>query len=227
MGKGGEGWVDVMEAKGKRLEAKARTVNDEPPERRENAANPGASSFESSTFGVPRPYDPSVPQRDLGILNYISAEAVGQPGQRRFRLLALSDIGESGSLWLEKEQLVALAEAITNVLRDEGFTYVPRPMDDMPEPPVFPLNADVDFRLAQLSMGLDRDNRRIVLIAADGPEDEDTLTVNMSFAFPAAHELRQEIERVVAAGRPPCPLCTAPMDPSGHVCVRTNGHQPH
>lgn len=174
-----------------------------------------------------RPYDPSVPSRELGVLTHIAAEAVGQPGQRRFRLQALNDAGDSASLWLEKEQLVALGEAITSVLRDEGFDYVPRPMDDQPEPPVFPLNASIDFRLAQLSMGLDRDNRRIVLIAADGPEDDDTTTVNMSFEFPVAHELRQEIERVVAAGRPPCPLCTAPMDPAGHVCVRTNGHQPH
>ncbi|MEX2081654.1 MAG: DUF3090 family protein, partial [Dehalococcoidia bacterium] len=29
---------------------------------------------------------------------------------------------------------------------------------------------------------------------------------------------------VVAAGRPPCPLCTAPLDPAGHVCVKRNGH---
>jgi uncharacterized repeat protein (TIGR03847 family) len=168
-----------------------------------------------------------VPSRELGILTHIAAEAIGQPGQRRFRLLAMNDVGDTASLWLEKEQLIALAEAIENVLRDEGFEYQPRPLDDAPEPPVYPLNASIDFRIAQLSMGLDRDNRRIVLIAADGPEDDDTTTLNMSFEFTPAHELRQQIATVVAAGRPPCPLCTAPMDPAGHVCVRTNGHQPH
>jgi uncharacterized repeat protein (TIGR03847 family) len=26
----------------------------------------------------------------------------------------------------------------------------------------------------------------------------------------------------VAAGRPPCPLCDMPMDPSGHRCPRWN-----
>ena len=30
---------------------------------------------------------------------------------------------------------------------------------------------------------------------------------------------------VVAAGRPPCPLCGQPLDPQGHVCVRLNGHR--
>jgi uncharacterized repeat protein (TIGR03847 family) len=30
--------------------------------------------------------------------------------------------------------------------------------------------------------------------------------------------------RLVAAGRPPCPLCGQPLDPSGHVCPRSNGY---
>jgi uncharacterized repeat protein (TIGR03847 family) len=32
---------------------------------------------------------------------------------------------------------------------------------------------------------------------------------------------------LVAAGRPPCPLCGRPLDPEGHVCIKTNGHKPH
>jgi len=31
--------------------------------------------------------------------------------------------------------------------------------------------------------------------------------------------------RVVAAGRPPCPLCGAPVNADGHMCVRLNGHR--
>ena len=30
--------------------------------------------------------------------------------------------------------------------------------------------------------------------------------------------------RVVAAGRPPCPLCGQPLDPAGHLCPRHNGY---
>jgi uncharacterized repeat protein (TIGR03847 family) len=32
--------------------------------------------------------------------------------------------------------------------------------------------------------------------------------------------------RLVESGRPPCPLCGLPLDPSGHDCPRTNGHRP-
>ena len=35
---------------------------------------------------------------------------------------------------------------------------------------------------------------------------------------------RARRERVVSAGRPPCPLCAEPLDPEGHVCVRLNGY---
>ncbi|MGE0598939.1 MAG: DUF3090 family protein [Dehalococcoidia bacterium] len=166
--------------------------------------------------------------REFGPLAHIRPEAIGQPGQRRFRLLAMNDFGESAFLWLEKEQLIALGEAIENVLKSEGYEHQARPMDDLPEEPVYPLNADVDMRLAQLSMGVNRETRAVVLICADGPsEDDDTTAVTMNFDYRRAFELQRTIGEVVAAGRPACPLCSQPMDPSGHVCVRTNGHHPH
>lgn len=30
--------------------------------------------------------------------------------------------------------------------------------------------------------------------------------------------------RTVAAGRPPCPFCGQPLDPTGHICPRKNGY---
>ena len=30
---------------------------------------------------------------------------------------------------------------------------------------------------------------------------------------------------VVRAGRPPCPFCLIPIDPTGHICVRSNGYR--
>lgn len=188
-----------------------------------------ASSASSRDGNARLAYDPQMPEPSpFGPIAYITAEAIGQPGQRRFRLRAMNERDETATLWLEKEQLVALGEAIENVLKDQDYRYVPAPPDDTPEPPVFPLNTTHEFRLAQLSMGVDHEDRRVVLIAADGPDDAaDTTNLTMNFDYARAYELRLVIGQVVAAGRPPCPLCTAPMDPSGHVCVRTNGHNPH
>ena len=165
----------------------------------------------------------------VGPLIHIAGDAQGQPGQRRFRLMAMNEAGQSAFLWLEKEQLSALGDAIENVLNAESYEHQ-RPLTLAPEDvPVYPLNATWDFRLGQLSMGVDRENHQVVLIASDGaePDEDGVTTLNMSFDYALAFVLRRQIVEVVAAGRPPCPLCSGPMDPSGHVCVRTNGHNPH
>ena len=167
--------------------------------------------------------------RDFGTLDYIQAEALGQPGQRRFRLQALNVERSLAILWLEKEQLGALDEALESVLKVEGYEHRPVPPDDLVPPPVIPLNADLEIGVAQLSMGLNQGERRVVLIATDSadPDEEDALNLTFEFDYRKGYELRRQIREVVSAGRPACPLCTAPMDPAGHVCVRSNGHNPH
>ncbi len=173
-------------------------------------------------------YDPRMAtSRHLGLV-HVAAEALGQPGQRRFRLQAINDEGDSAALWMEKEQLSAIGDAIETVLKDEGYEYQRLPLDDLESPPVFPYTAAIDMRAGQLSMGVNQDTQRIVLIGTEAPEnDEEPDSVTFEFDFRAGHELRRQIVDVVAAGRPPCPLCTAPMDPAGHVCVKRNGHRPH
>ena len=163
--------------------------------------------------------------RPFGHLVAINAEAIGQPGQRRFRLVAMNADSESASLWLEKEQLTALGDALETVLRDEGYEYRAVPLDDTEPQAVYPLDAHVDFRVGQLSMGINREARSIVLIGAEAAEDEAD-AISFEFDYRRGYELRRQITDVVAAGRPPCPLCTAPMDPAGHVCPRSNGHHP-
>lgn len=167
-----------------------------------------------------------VAEHDLGQLVNIAAEAQGQPGQRRFRVQALNGAGESGSFWLEKEQLAALGEAIDQVLKDESYRHRPTAPDDVEDVPPFPLSADHDFRVGQLSVGLDKERSLIVLLAGELAEEGEGDLVRVAFSFRQAYELKQQISQTVAAGRPACPLCTAPMDPAGHVCVRTNGHHP-
>ncbi len=166
--------------------------------------------------------------RELGTVVHVSAEAIGEPGSRRFRLRAMSEAGDTASIWLEKEQLVALGEAIEKVLRDEGYEYTLVPLDDREPDPVFPLSASVDFRAAQLSMATNSGDERLVLIGTETPDAPDPgEVVAMEIDFRRCYELRVQIRAVVAAGRGTCPLCGGPVDPAGHVCVRSNGHQPH
>ncbi len=164
---------------------------------------------------------------ELGPAVAVEAESVGVPGQRRFRLRAMNDTSIIATVWLEKEQLIAVGEAIESTLKEEGYRHRPRSLDQ-DQPAVLPLSLGNEIRALQLSLGLNRESSSIVLIGSDGPAgDGDTSTISFEVDYYLAHLLREQITSVVSAGRPLCPLCTAPMDPAGHVCVRTNGHHPH
>ena len=100
------------------------------------------------------------------------------------------------------------------------------------------------FRVGTLSLGWDATDDMIVLEArelveveeedAEAEEDEafvddededgpDFLRVRITPAY--AQEFIARAMRLVAAGRPPCPLCGQPLDPQGHLCPRRNGHR--
>ena len=40
-----------------------------------------------------------------------------------------------------------------------------------------------------------------------------------------ARDFVARAQALVAAGRPPCPFCLQPLDPSGHICPRANGYR--
>ncbi|RZK85820.1 MAG: DUF3090 family protein [Rhodococcus sp. (in: high G+C Gram-positive bacteria)] len=46
-----------------------------------------------------------------------------------------------------------------------------------------------------------------------------------SFSPLQARDFSLRSERVIAAGRAPCPLCGEPLAPEGHICIRTNGYR--
>lgn len=163
---------------------------------------------------------------EFGRLTTIACDTVGVPGQRRFRMQVVSDSGESATVWLEKTQLSGLGDAIRAVLTDEGVSLAPQALDNMDEDVPIPLNTNVemDIRAGQLSLGLDQESRLLVVIVSESDVDEDAQRLTAQFDFGRARGFRIVIEELVAAGRPTCPLCTAPIDPEGHICPKSNGH---
>ena len=61
------------------------------------------------------------------------------------------------------------------------------------------------------------------VILDDAEEGPDAVRVFLSPE--SAREFAARSDRVISAGRPPCPLCDEPLDPEGHLCVRTNGYR--
>ena len=176
-------------------------------------------------------------QYAFGPATRLQAHAIGEPGQRTFRLLVESDDGRAAALWVEKEQLQALGLAVEQVLAEFQGKSSGRPPK---QPPVetFPPNPTVDFKVGRLALGQDESELesgpRYVLLVYDiegsGAEEEEP-SAPATFACRATREqlraLSRNIAEVVAAGRPRCPLCGEPMDPKdkSHGCVRANGHR--
>jgi uncharacterized repeat protein (TIGR03847 family) len=169
------------------------------------------------------------------------AGTVGEPGDRAFYLQAVEE-ARTVSVLLEKQQVTVLAERISALLveisRRFGAELAAEASDDTPdtEPLVVPL--EEEFRVGTMGLGWDADSRSIVVellafteeeldesvVLDDTEEGPDALRVFLSPG--QAKAFADRAERVVSAGRPPCPLCAEPLDPEGHVCVRLNGYHP-
>ena len=168
------------------------------------------------------------------------AGTVGQPGDRTFYLQATGG-GRTVSVALEKVQVQVLADRLGQLLEEvrrrgvgEVPAGVPRELED-----TAPLDAPVEeeFRVSTMGLAWDGEDDRVVVEALAPSQDEEAEVEPLSDAEEGPDALRVRIsaqaarafikraERVVAAGRPPCPLCALPLDPEGHVCPRQNGHR--
>jgi uncharacterized repeat protein (TIGR03847 family) len=170
---------------------------------------------------------------------------VGEPGNRAFFLQAREG-RRVVSVALEKAQVAVLAERLGLLLTELGRHGVGEAVSEAIEPDERPLDEPINevFRATTLTLGWDVDNERILIearsqsdaddeaaadeIADIDDEDEDgpdLLRVRLSAG--AARTFVERAFRVIRAGRPPCPVCGNPLDATGHICPRKNGHYVH
>jgi uncharacterized repeat protein (TIGR03847 family) len=158
------------------------------------------------------------------------AGTVGQPGNRTFYLQAVHE-KRVISVVLEKQQVAVLAERIAALLleinRRFGTPIPPETEVEDLSPLVTPV--DAEFRVGTMGLGWDSEAQTVVVEfdasvvlddAEDGPD-----AVRVFLTPESARQFATRSNRVISAGRPPCPLCDEPLDPEGHICVRTNGYR--
>lgn len=153
------------------------------------------------------------------------AGSVGPPGQRTFFLQARTG-SRLMSVSMEKEQLVILTGKVRELLDAVGQPLeAPEQLidNDTLEAPI-----EDDFRVVAIGLAWDPAHRCVIIEAHDrDPEEEGAVTESMRVRLspPAAAEFARRSESLIAAGRPPCPLCGQPLDPAGHICPRANGYR--
>src|SRR5579862_7258067 len=107
---------------------------------------------------------------DFGRAELFDAEAIGRPGERKFRLIARSG-RHTASLWLERDQLdrlnIFLEQLLSQItgaptLRPEAQARANAPSapDDFPDSP------EVDFQVGRLEIEYDQDTERFAFRAA-------------------------------------------------------------
>jgi uncharacterized repeat protein (TIGR03847 family) len=162
---------------------------------------------------------------------------VGPPGERTFFLQAVQG-PRIASVALEKVQVAVLAERLGQILAElqrRGLDPVRGPSTDELERPLDePLREE--FRVGTIALSWDDDAGVMVVEARArtlGEDDDDEVDdddadgpdlVRVRLAPPAVLGFVERAARILAAGRPPCPFCGEPLDPTGHLCPRRNGY---
>lgn len=171
---------------------------------------------------------------ELNPVERITVGAVGQPGRRTFLLQAATQ-EVLITLKLEKEQAWALARAVDALLEElENKEIRPPLADSIPEEPQLALREPLDVLFAVGHMGLayDQGSDMLVLVGqeaigetdAEGHPLEEPRAVRLWATRGQMRAVSRRAKDLVESGRPICPLCQEPMDPSGHFCPRGNGH---
>lgn len=171
---------------------------------------------------------------DLDRVDKVTADAVGDPGERTFFIQARS-AGRVVTITVEKEQVELLSASILEILATVDKETGDGPPDEELglETPIDPL-----WRAGRLSIGYSED-RDLMLLELEEQvpelEEEDEPEVEADGPEPARLRvwatreqmlaLSRHAAAVAARGRPRCQFCGNPIDPEGHVCPAMNGHR--
>jgi uncharacterized repeat protein (TIGR03847 family) len=168
---------------------------------------------------------------DFDAPDHCTVGVIGEVGHRLFLFYCRQGLTET-TVKVEKQQIAVLAGYLGRIVKELG-----RP-GHLPDDLEFYGTEEFEWAVGTIGVSYDEELDRIVVVLEEigtGEEDEEreddelyedghVLRVALSREQAAAFAIHAT--RLVEAGRPPCPLCSLPLDPSGHDCPRTNGHRP-
>lgn len=153
---------------------------------------------------------------------------IGQPGERAFFIQAREKT-RVVSVAIEKAQVQAIAnrlELIVSEVRKSNplLSVITVQSDDAPlDTPV-----DEEFQVGAISLVWDEVKQLITFELyelEDDEQDAEGQVLEINFSLGMAIAFTQRSKAVVNAGRLPCPFCSIPIDPKGHLCPRANGYR--
>jgi uncharacterized repeat protein (TIGR03847 family) len=166
------------------------------------------------------------------------AGTIGQPGEREF-FLQVVDGRRILSVACEKQQVAILADRLGSLITEVGRRFGEQPAGSagLPDPDLLLTTpVDAEFRVGTMGLAWDGEGSQVIvellaltdeevgedIVLEDREDGPDALRVFLSLA--EARDFANHAQTIVAAGRPPCPLCGNPLDADGHLCPRLNGY---
>ena len=153
---------------------------------------------------------------DLPDVDSFTAGTVGPAGQRTFFLQAVAG-PQIVTLKVEKQQVAALADYLADML------------EDLPEPSITSMPGDLglatpidpEWSVASMGVAYVESRDRVALWAEQlQRDDDDTSPATSRFQLTRGQvsAFIRHARNLVAAGRPPCPYCGAPLNDGETWC---------
>jgi uncharacterized repeat protein (TIGR03847 family) len=153
--------------------------------------------------------------------DHFTTGTVGPLGQRVFYLQGRQE-GQLLTLKMEKEQVGALGDYLSTLLSKLAPVSEAAPGDPALIEPVVEA-----WAVASIAVGYDERGDRVVVVVTERVEEEaevEAASARFRVTRAQAAAFVQRARELIEAGRPLCKVCGRGMDPSGHICPRSNGH---
>jgi uncharacterized repeat protein (TIGR03847 family) len=169
-----------------------------------------------------------MPIFELDPVDQIAVSAVGEPGARRFFLLATGS-GRTMTLACEKSQIQALVVRLHELMEEQGIEALEQEAHGTTEGTL----GEPEWQIGEIGLGYHEGRGMFVLVASEAtagddkpPETSEVTSIRFWLSPQQVAGFSKQAESVLTAGRPLCPRCGLPMDPAGHPCPVMNGARP-
>jgi uncharacterized repeat protein (TIGR03847 family) len=167
---------------------------------------------------------------DVDPCDHITADAIGNPGQRVFYMQAYQE-QRTITILIEKAQLQSLAigvEQFLSQINQQNPDLEEAAGEFSEEQMRIHLPVDPLFRAGEIGLGYDKDRDRVVVFTKELLTEEQEPESAAQIRFWATRSQMRKLARwgadVVNRGRPVCSQCGQPMESEGHFCPKKNGH---
>ncbi len=156
---------------------------------------------------------------DFSDVDGFTCGTVGPKGQRVF-FLQVREGDVQASLKMEKQQVAALAKFLDEMLSDIGRKRAAAPLPDIPEEADFQAPEGPDWIVGTIGAAYEETNSRIILWIEEltGDEEDEAASARIALRPGQVAGFVRQANEIVAAGRPPCPYCGAPLNHDDGFC---------